>query len=1190
MTDLNITQRFWYLKSPRRGEANLDPETQGWGTNTDQGFTPEEPSPYGIGPTPLPATEKDAPACLVLLGEPGIGKSTVFRQLSEEAKALSPTVMFRSIRELRDAGGVSALIHEARSKGATLYLDGLDEAVSTQIHGGLVRTLTEMRADTEGLRLRLSARASAWDLELERACKLAFSERDFALVQLAPLRRSDVATAADSLGVSSDEFLAQVDKRSLTTLARIPLTLRMLLSRSPDFGAGWDLYEAGCRQLCHSAGSTQAGKPSEDQRFLIATMIAAAMRLGGTDTLRVEGVCSESEVSLEQIRPLVAAALGESPQASLDESVRSVVQGAALFSSSSYVSRFAHVNYLDFLAAYALHHSRNSTSTLLKILMQGDLVVPQLRVIAGWLAEKREDIAQELLAKDPCSLLLVGVDTLQDPLRVRLVDAVLSDVSRLRTLDPWGGAIRHYHLLSHQTLEEQLSRWIQSEDSSLPSRSEAIRMAVANKCHGLCPLLVDIALSQEKSIHLRARATNALSYLGDNEHYQQIRHLADGLPEDVDEDIRGYTLQALWRLRLITIQELLPLLRYPRSSFYFGGYSRFLSNTLPSHVTIEDLAYVLDWIPSAPWIGRELDSFVCVTIRLTLTNIDLIDDAHARLARALLKLLECDVQFLFRPSDGQAIQGLDQQNRRLLLRELILQTIGTKATSHSWLWNWKRCFLADVTDLDAVLDLCESPVRADERRKLAEVAAALASPMFHPSSEMTPQLTRAYDLSLAYEELREAFSRFFAPMKVDSEQSARARQHYFDHLRCLEQQQAEKAEAFPGISELVKGSLSLSSQQEVWHSLCNRLLTGTHDLRPEFPMGDLAATPAWDTLSPDLKDRTLLEAQEYLESSSPTREALGTYSMNNLYGHIALVTLQSMGGDRRPSIAIVTRWLPVIVHFVGFGEGAAAELDAQLVAAAFTADEDRTTREFVARTRWERSRGNHAWVLSRLNADSSAPLHCPLIALCEENDYSDEFTLDVLRYLLKWGSSAVLKSALSSWHRLAQASTDSSAALNLAITLLLHANNPSAIWDEFWDWIAQSPELQRQGILSLATRTAWATEQAPGELSAKQRLDLCLALERLFPRHEDPRRLGGFSAGPDDHARRLRDNLIAAFVHAGDVESLKLLKSSLGNPDWLDYQIVSAQYNHATSSWSPLTLSQVADFLTPMNSKRGGVA
>jgi hypothetical protein len=214
--------RYWY---PKRESVKFD----------NEGF-PYEPGFLNPNLVTL-ASIKHYP-CLVLFGEPGLGKSTALTEESHASRQSAETVSL--FRDLAIYSTGAELVHDIFEDPAflswhsgncvlELFLDSLDEC---RLH---VRTIDALllarlqRYDLSRLRLRISCRTADWSAVLEKGLPQLWSAEEIAQFRLAPLSRQHVEVAARTESIDADDLFRQIQQKQVTALAINPVTLKMLL-------------------------------------------------------------------------------------------------------------------------------------------------------------------------------------------------------------------------------------------------------------------------------------------------------------------------------------------------------------------------------------------------------------------------------------------------------------------------------------------------------------------------------------------------------------------------------------------------------------------------------------------------------------------------------------------------------------------------------------------------------------------------------------------------------------------------------------------------------------------------------------------------------------------------------------------------------------------------------------------------
>lgn len=408
-------KRFWY---PQGDPADL----------SDGGYLRDPDISRRFSYAPQPASSEalfEAP-CLVLLGEPGIGKSTALkafqahteRQIAATDERLLPVNLADCptdntlYRKLFDHPILQRWKEE--SFRLHLFLDSLDETLMPVATVGrmLVDEFQNYRA--ERLLLRIACRSADWpEVSLGEQLKLQWGKQAVHIYELAPLRRLDVAEAATANGFDREAFLQAIDQADVVPLAIKPITLRSLLDtfrhgggRFPDTKA--ELHEKGYCELCKEQNpyrreAGMVGVYTAEQQLSAAKRIAAITIFTKRATIwtdRIHGDVMPEDITVQS---LMSSADGQSPfpKPLIEEAL-----STALFSSRGPGRLgWAHQTYPEYLAVQYLTEHQVTLPQILSFITSGDdyenRIVPQLREVTARLCSVRPDVYEFVLRHDP---------------------------------------------------------------------------------------------------------------------------------------------------------------------------------------------------------------------------------------------------------------------------------------------------------------------------------------------------------------------------------------------------------------------------------------------------------------------------------------------------------------------------------------------------------------------------------------------------------------------------------------------------------------------------------------------------------------------------------------------------------------------------------------------------------------------
>ncbi|MGD1854961.1 MAG: NACHT domain-containing protein [Leptolyngbyaceae cyanobacterium] len=608
-------KRFW---CPRSGNINL----------TDGGFLYDPDAELGGAYNPdLVSLEAIAGVpCLVLLGEPGIGKSQELENLkvlTEERTCASSQVLVMNLRSCTDLK--RDLFRDETFtdwlKGdyhLYLFLDSLDEGLLSvpTLATGLIDELTQSKYwnHINRLHLRLACRTFVFPAILEEGLKDLWKEANFAIYELAPLRRIDVIEAAKAEGSSSDDFLKKIDQKNIVPLAIKPITLKFLLNMYRRYNGQFpprqklhELYLEGCKRLCEEVNesrraSDHIGNFDSNQRLIVAARIAAVTIF--TNRFAVWTGIDQGDVPTEDVLLQGLCFSFEEANGSKFEITREVIKevlDTGLFSSRGlYRMGWAHQTYAELLAAWYLTQHNLSLDQIAHLIVHFDgRVFPQLHETVAWLASIKSEVFQQVMETDPDVLLQSDLASISETYKASLIDNLLKLHDQEKLNRNYYNYAR-YNNLNHPNLSEQLNSFISNQNKSVDARTTAIDIAEACNLKELSVPLADIALNAQERDEVRLRAAITVSEIGSEEAKAQLKPLAVlESSNDFEDELKGCGLRAAWPNH-ITIEEVFNHLSSPKSSIIGGRYQKFVAEELGQDLQTEHLLFTLQWLEKQP--------------------------------------------------------------------------------------------------------------------------------------------------------------------------------------------------------------------------------------------------------------------------------------------------------------------------------------------------------------------------------------------------------------------------------------------------------------------------------------------------------------------------------------------------------------------------------------------------------------
>ncbi len=1117
----------------------------------------------------------------MLLGEPGLGKSTELRHRVIEAN--SADVAEHLLVDLATACDVADLRRKldtvvafASTSSRTVWLDSVDELALVAPRAGQLLASRVADIARAGTRLRVACRSAEWPVALGAALDTAFDGGSVVVFcDLVPLDRAAVSAAATHKGIEGTRFLEWIEVAGAFALAERPVTLNFLLTEHESghlAGDMWTLYERGMLALVREpnaarrdASRSQRGRGTSASHILdVASRLAAFAILCGRPLIQWDE--APGEPSNDGTLAIDDAVVRGDVDVFTVDDVSAATATAVFQGATASTVRFAHQTFTEFLAARFLTGLNLEDDHLFRLLGL-ELGVPsvptRMRELVGWVARRNTAVFEHVARTQPDLLLQFDVALLDGQARRRVAMAWLDAVRDGRISQPNMPRFGSLRALVFSGVEELIVPLIQDRDCGYLVRRTAIEIAGQSGSPPLVDVLVRVALDGGEDYDIRTAASYEVARSGTLESRRRLRPLLDlGRSADAYDELRGDALRALFPDAL-SWSSLLPLLR-PRQRRNFGGsYSAFLHELGESPLARSDLDVLLPWLIESVsgadrdlWL-RRLRAAVFLRAWEFSTETEVAD----ALADALLHSSDRPNALLDDRDDREAIEDLrkDRTGRGRVLARLLPRWTKSNQSPYMLFHTRPRLLLGD--ELGLLLDA--TPPGSDEsvRRTVDAVAARLLNSARREDMERLYELTK---LDPAYVRSRE----WFAGCRLDGPEAAHAREESKRVREAEGARQAEEAERaraiarYPAsVQEALTGAVE--GDLEAWHRFCQLLRHPPHDDDPIRVTSDLAQHAGWGHAGP-LHEKAISDgAAEYLARFEPTPAERLVISEESVSGDWSwMIALRWMVQHAEPRLIGLDPivWERAARILAGHSSENEFGDDDVVRAMGLVLAKTPTTAVNVIRMRFRRGAPSEFCVLlGRIGGDavvtclrgaafgdSASPAWSAVRLLLERNDTE------------AWERTEL-------WMASGLGTTDE-AAVACAVSAAAQAFwvDAQRTWESLRSYFsAVDPSAALSVMLALAGRHGGGPAGGWEDLAASDLAELYLWLRQHAPAVDDSD--SGW-VGPSHDLDRFRDTLLARIRDLGTPESVRAIERvAEALPDWwlrcMPYEARLAQVN-----------------------------
>ena len=1182
-------KRFWCLWE---GEYRL----------TDEGYLYDpESDPLGnLCPDIVPFQSISQSQCLILLGEPGIGKTSA---LNAEAKSIDAEIKTAGGRTLRldlslitsDTDLSENLFKSKIFKDWTkseyklhIFLDSLDECLF--IDKLAAKLIVKLKGcPKERLYLRIACRTADWQRlrRLEHDLKNIWDNDQVKVYELLPLRRVDVEEAATANGLEPMRFLSIIEKKEAVPLAIKPITLKFLVKTYLDknnipFGKV-ELYEKGCKLLCKETNdnriaSQRIGKLTADQRLIISARIATIMIFSMKNIINLDDIYSNdprNELTIQSLCGGKESATGSDFDVIEPVVIETLNIGGLFNSRGENRMGWSHQTYAEFLAAwYLTHHSIASNQIRSLLYHPMGRVVPQLQGVASWLCTMNTSIFEDVLKTNPEILLFSDLSIIEEKSRVILVDNLLQLYEENKLTDPI--LIHKYNKLNHPNLAEQLESYIFNKEKNTIVRQIAISIAEACAIKPLLKSLLSIILDLSDDLNVRTWAAHAVISIDDNETKRKIKPLAlNEAGDDPDDELKGVGLQAVWP-DFLTAEELFSILTNPKKQNFFGSYYNFISYSLIDGLTEEDFPIALNWIESQ----RPRQEIQCLYLRDLIDSI--LVEAHLHLksthvlvafAKAIFSRLKAD--YVIIENRPKNTIKFEIRERRSILEILIPLFTNPKQDSSSLAYSDTPLVLRE--DIPWLISKLERSESDQHQRGWAELIDKIFD--IQAMSEYSDLILQACRRNTILDEL---LSPYIKPIKLNSLEAEKMKERYSRKLM-LERQRGKciKLDTTPQKSILDYLDEFDSGDHNAWWQLNYRMLFDEQNRMPQKELeSDLTQLPGWVSGKPSDRLRIVKAAKRYLlEYNLDTYKWIGT---NNIYrpafaGYRALRLILQKDPeflDTMP-IQIWKKWSPIII---AYPELEAVEVQKNLVKKAFEYAHNEIINALNAIINKENTESDKIFIINIIDELWDTRIEIFLSDKVKDQSLKLECMCDLLRPLLEhdvediktYAESFIISPPPSFGE-------DRKNAIIVAKTLMSYAKD--ACWPIIWPAFKQDNSFGQEVLMAIEREQGLRSAAIQLRLGEDQLSDLYIWLCKRYPYFENPVEGEAHFVTVRERIEDWRDSILSHLSEIGAYQAFNRIAEEIPGLEIIKWMQNEAVKNYCIKSFNPIEPQYILELI-----------
>jgi hypothetical protein len=1163
-------------------------------------FDPELNNKYYQRTTVVPFDVIDNIQCLILLGEPGIGKSKVLASEFELLDKRSNTE-YHFYKNLNEFGDENRLINEVfqstiindwlkSDKELILFLDSYDECLlEVKKLTSIVKTQFEQFKDQSSrIKLRIACRTGYWTDTLTKYFELYFGNNNVAIYELAPLRKKEVEIAANESGISSDLFIKELIKKSVQPFAINPLTLEFLLKQfklnNQLPSSREELFYVGCKILCTEPNYDRtltflSSNNSPERRIALSSRIAAVMIFCNKSFVDLKNLnnTEDNAITLNMLLEGEEIAEGFTFNFTQNDLKETILQTALFSSRGNLRFGFSHTAYAEYLAArFIANHNLEIEQIKSLITISSDSegkIIPQIKGVASWLSLLSENMTEYAINNDPQNLLYGDVDFLDSSKKVKLVDSLLNKFNENSINDFDWGLNKYYKKLYHSNLIDQLKPYIENKGTNFLSRRSAIYIAEECELTELNEVFIKIALNRDEDITTRGNVVYALIKTGSIEEKKRLIPLAtEPQEEDYNDELKGNALRALWP-DLLSTEDVFKILTPPKKDNYAGSYVLFL-HLLESGIRTSDLGECLKWIlkycSESNHNHYEFEELEKIIIYYSWDNYYSIKQKGLFIEVLITRIYKYETIY---PLPGRFFKEwlpYEKEDKKRLSVFFEIVRIIDPTKIHLICRNRE---LLKETDFENILELLLNEENSEVKSKLAKV---LYSFWFKGAKEIDLILSNLKNQP----ELEREFKSDIEPIELNSTKAQKLRDQWMENIKWVKEaekrEKSEKKVKNDVFNRIITNLEEFENNNNIisWYQLFMDLTLTESSLHygDEFN-SDVTTLPGWSIIDETIRHRIIDLSKVYIETYNDNKdEWFGTniYFRPATAGYKSLILLQKFDSEFIKNLTgeCWKRWVYILLDYPeSYGFSGEDETYLKLIEIAYKKIPDEIISVLISIIENKNKEDNpHLFILHKVETSIDARMQNALLRKVEDETLKPLAQNYIYNALLEKSNVEALKS-------IKKAIEKSSGSLK---TELVKSLASFCNWED-WDFIMSEIESNVVwGIdffLSFVDTHVVTMIPLLKRITELQSAKLFLWLSDNFPKEEDPIFEGAHTVGARESVGNFRDQILRFLTETGTKEAIEAFEYIQAKKPEINvkFYLVEARKNYRQKSWEPLS-------------------